>query len=144
MSDAVIHVRNLHKSYGRSAAKPVLNGVDLTVSRGMVLGLVGTNGEGKSTLIKCLLGLLRSTSGEMRVFGEDPWNLSAAAKARIGYIPQEPLLLPWMTVGQTLFYTSAFYPKWDHAYAEQLVAQWELPRHERVGQLSLGQRQKVS
>src|SRR5580698_2883983 len=100
MSDAVIHVRNLHKSYGRSAAKPVLNGVDLTVSRGIVLGLVGTNGEGKSTLIKCLLGLLRITSGEIRVFGEDPWNLSAASKARIGYVPQEPALLPWMTVRQ--------------------------------------------
>jgi len=55
MSEAIIQVRNLHKSYGRSATKSVLNGVDLTVSPGMVLGLVGTNGEGKSTLIKCLL-----------------------------------------------------------------------------------------
>src|ERR1700728_4210703 len=111
MSDAVIHVRNLHKSYGRSATKPVLNGVDLTVSPGMVLGLVGTNGEGKSTLIKCLLELLKATGGVTRILGEDPWNLSAAAKEQIGYVPQEPALLPWMTVRQHLTYTAAFFPR---------------------------------
>jgi ABC-2 type transport system ATP-binding protein len=144
MSDAVIHVRNLHKSYGRSAAKPVLNGVDLTVSRGMVLGLVGTNGEGKSTLIKCLLGLLRITSGEIRVFGEDPWNLSAASKAQIGYVPQEPALLPWMTVRQQLAYAAAFFPTWDATFAAELVERWRLPANERIGPLSLGQKQKVS
>ncbi len=144
MSDAVIHVRNLHKSYGRSATKPVLNGVDLTVSRGMVLGLVGTNGEGKSTLIKCLLGLLRITSGEIRVFGEDPWNLSAASKAQIGYVPQEPALLPWMTVRQQLAYAAAFFPTWDAAFAAELVERWRLPANERIGPLSLGQKQKVS
>src|SRR5580692_3560662 len=127
MSDAVIHVRNLHKSYGRSAAKPVLKGVDLTVSRGMVLGLVGTNGEGKSTLIKCLLGLLKRSGGEIRVFGEDSWNLSPESKARIGYVPQEPALLPWMTVRQQLTYTGAFFPSWDAAFAADLVSRWGLP-----------------
>ena len=144
MSDAIIHVRDLHKSYGRSATKSVLNGVDLTVSPGMVLGLVGTNGEGKSTLIKCLLGLLRITSGEIRVFGEDPWNLSAASKARIGYVPQEPALLPWMTVRQHLAYAAAFFPTWDAAFAAGLVERWRLPANDRIGPLSLGQKQKVS
>src|SRR5580698_2632097 len=144
MSDAVIHVRDLHNSYGRSAAKPVLNGVELTVSRGMVLGLVGTNGEGKSTLIRCLLGLLRITSGEMRVFREDPWNLSSASKAQIGYVPQEPALLPWMTVRQQLAYAAAFFPTWDATFAAELVERWRLPANERIGPLSLGQKQKVS
>src|SRR4051812_26069291 len=88
----VISVRDLHKSYGRFRSKHVLRGVDLTVPRGVVMGLVGTNGEGKSTLIKCLLGLLRISSGEARVFGEEPWNLSAEAKGRLGYVPQEPVL----------------------------------------------------
>ena len=144
MPDAVIQVRNLHKSYGRPGTKSVLNGVDLTVSPGMVLGLVGTNGEGKSTLIKCLLGLLRTTSGEIRVFGENPWNLSAASKARIGYVPQEPALLPWMTVRQHLAYTAAFFPTWDAGLAAELVERWRLPAGERIGPLSLGQKQKVS
>lgn len=144
MSAPVIEVRELHKSFGRVNSKPVLNGVNLTVPAGVVLGLVGTNGAGKSTLIKCLLGLLRSTSGEMRVFGEDPWNLSAATKSRLGYVPQEPVLLPWMTLRESMYYTSAFYANCDDAYAAELASQLGLPGNERLGTLSLGQRQKAS
>jgi ABC-2 type transport system ATP-binding protein len=144
MPDTVIEVRGLQKSYGRFPQKSVLKGVDLAVSPGMVLGIVGTNGEGKSTLIKCLLGLLKPTGGEMRVFGEDPWNLSPQSKARIGYVPQEPALLPWMTVRQQLAYAAAFFPNWDTNFAADLVSRWGLPWDERVGPLSLGQKQKVS
>jgi ABC-2 type transport system ATP-binding protein len=138
----VIHIRGLQKSYGRFQAKAVLKGVDLTIPAGTVLGLVGTNGEGKSTLIKCLLGLLKPTGGEMRVFGEDPWDMSPATKARIGYVPQEPVLLPWMTVRQQLAYAAAFYPSWDHDFAADLICRWKLPWDERVGPLSLGQKAK--
>jgi ABC-2 type transport system ATP-binding protein len=144
MPDPVIVVRDLQKSYGRFHQKSVLKGVDLEVAPGMVLGLVGTNGEGKSTLIKCLLGLLKSTGGEMRVLGENPWDLSPATKARIGYVPQEPALLPWMTVRQQLAYAAAFFPNWDTDFAAELVSQWGLPWDERVGPLSLGQKQKVA
>jgi len=144
MPDPVIVVRGLQKSYGRFQQKSVLKGVDLEVAPGMVMGLVGTNGEGKSTLIKCLLGLLKPTGGEMRVFGEDPWNLSPATKARIGYVPQEPSLLPWMTVRQQLAYAAAFFPNWDAKFAADLICRWKLPWDERVGPLSLGQKQKVA
>src|SRR4051794_38591658 len=140
----VILVRDLHKSYGRFRSKHVLRGVNLAVPRGVVMGLVGTNGEGKSTLIKCLLGLLRISSGEARGFGEDPWNLSGEARARLGYVPQEPVLFPWMTGRQTLTYAAAFYPTWDTAYARGLVEQWSLPWDERIGAFSLGQRQKAA
>lgn len=144
MSESVIRVDALHKAYGRFNAKPVLKGVDLVVPAGVVMGLMGTNGEGKTTLIKCLLGLLRRTSGEIRVFGEDPWDLSAETKARIGYVPQEPALLPWMTLRQSMIYTAAFYANWDEAYALDLVKHLGLPRDERLGTLSLGQRQKAA
>jgi ABC-2 type transport system ATP-binding protein len=140
----VINVRGLKKSYGRFQSKAVLKGVDLTIPAGTVMGLVGTNGEGKSTLIKCLLGLLKSTGGEMHVFGEDPWDLSPATKARIGYVPQEHALLPWMTVRQQLAYAAAFYPSWDHDFAADLICRWKLPWDERVAPLSLGQKQKVA
>jgi ABC-2 type transport system ATP-binding protein len=86
-SQPVIDVRGLEKSYGRYRQKSVLKGVDLALVPGMVLGLVGTNGEGKSTLIKCLLGLLKPSRGEIRIFGEDHWDLSPQSKARIGYVP---------------------------------------------------------
>jgi len=144
MTEPIIDIRGLQKAYGRHRPKSVLKGVDLAVQPGTVMGLVGTNGEGKSTLIKCLLGLLRPTGGQTRVFGEDPWNLSPATKARIGYVPQEPALLPWMTVRQQLAYTAAFFPSWDANFAAELVSQWGLPWDERVGPLSLGQKQKVS
>jgi ABC-2 type transport system ATP-binding protein len=144
MSQPVIDVRGLEKSYGRYRQKSVLKGVDLTLSPGMVMGLVGTNGEGKSTLIKCLLGLLKPSIGEIRVFGEDPWDLSPQSKARIGYVPQEPALLPWMTVRQQFDYAAAFFPSWDATFAADLVRQWDLPWDERVGPLSLGQKQKVA
>lgn len=143
MSEPIIEVRGLQKSYSRRQ-KAVLQGVDLTVTSGTVLGLVGTNGEGKSTLIKCLLGLLKPSGGEIRVFGEDPWNLSPKNKARIGYVPQEPALLPWMTVRQQLAYAAAFFPSWDSNFAAELTRQFGLPCDDRVGQLSLGQKQKVA
>src|SRR6187399_1738214 len=112
MSEAIVRVRNLVKAYGKHQAEPVLKGVDFDLPPGVVMGLIGTNGAGKSTLIKCLLGLLRITSGEALVFGEDPWDLSAKAKARIGYVPQEPSLLPWMTMSQSMRYAAAFYSEW--------------------------------
>lgn len=140
----VIACRDLYKTYGGRHAPPVLRGIDLAVPRGAVMGLIGANGEGKSTLIKCLLGLLKITSGRASVLGDDPWKLSAATKARIGYVPQEPALLPWMTLDQSMFYASAFYPSWDHAYADRLVKELAVPRNERLGTWSLGQKQKAA
>lgn len=144
MPELVIDVSELHKSYGTWRPKPVLKGINLSVPAGIVMGLIGTNGEGKTTLIKCLLGLLRATSGTMCVLGEDPWNLSAAAKEQIGYVPQEPALLPWLTLRQSMFYASAFYSHWDDAFALDIAAQLGLPHDERLGTLSLGQRQKAA
>ena len=97
----MIEACGLMKSFG-AEAKLVLRGVDLTLQRGSVTGLLGKNGSGKSTLLKCLLGLLRLSSGQAKVLGEDPWNLSAGAKARLGYVPQEVSLYAWMRVRQII------------------------------------------
>jgi len=140
MSEITIAATGLRRTFGRTE---VLRSVDLCIQRGMVVGLLGTNGCGKSTLLKCLLGLLRPTGGSARLFGEDPWALSGPAKARLGYVPQDVKLYPWMTVSQVISYTSAFYPHWDHVLTEELLQRWELPRHHRVGPLSPGQLQKL-
>jgi ABC-2 type transport system ATP-binding protein len=140
MSELIIEARNLSRWFGRAE---VLKGVDLAIPRGMVVGLLGTNGCGKSTLIKCLLGLLRVTGGSARLFGEDPWSLSGAAKARLGYVPQDVRLYPWMTVNQVISYTAAFYPAWDFALTQDLVQRWDLPPDRSVGPLSPGQLQKL-
>ena len=107
MNEPVIQLEGLGKSFGHNV---VLRQVDLAISRGTVVGLMGTNGSGKSTLIKCLLGLLRRSAGSSRVFGDDSWSLSAATKGRLGYVPQDVRLYPWMTAPQVIDYTAAFYP----------------------------------
>ena len=141
LSTPVMQARNLAKSFG---TKQVLRDITLDIPHGSIVGLLGTNGSGKSTLIKCLLGLLRIANGSGTVFGEDAWNLSAAAKARLGYVPQEIRLYPWMQVRQVIAYTAAFYPRWDFALSDRLVKGWGLSPNDRVGPLSPGQMQKLA
>ncbi|MDZ7619634.1 MAG: ABC transporter ATP-binding protein [Patescibacteria group bacterium] len=125
-------------------SKPVLRGVSLEIPRGSVVGLLGKNAAGKSTLIKCMLGLLRLDAGIMKVFGENAWWLSADSKARLGYVPQEVKFYPWMRVSQMIAYTAAFYPTWNASLVDRLLTEWELPPTDRIGPLSAGQLQKLA
>ena len=140
MNEPVIRATGLQKSFG---GNEVLRGIDLEVQPGTVLGLLGKNGSGKSTLIKCLLGLLKPTGGSAGILGDDAWNLSAATKARLGYVPQEVVSYPWMRVRQVIAYTAAFYPNWNRPLVDRLCRQWSLPLEERVGPLSVGQLQTL-
>lgn len=135
-----INTTGLTKSFD---SKNVLNGIDLTVESGTVLGLLGANGSGKTTLIKCVLGLLRPTSGEATIFGDDAWDLSAEVKARIGYVPQEVATYPWMRVRHMIDYTAAFYTNWNHQLVAKMCSQWHLPLDDRSGSLSVGQLQAL-
>jgi ABC-2 type transport system ATP-binding protein len=136
-----VRVSGLVKRFGPRA---VLDRVNLEVPRGQVIGLLGLNGSGKSTLIKCLLGLLKADEGSATVLGTDAWKLADREKARIGYVPQEATLYPWLTVRQTVAYVSSFYASWDRAWGEELLRRWDLPLGHRVGPLSVGQKQKLA
>ena len=136
-----VRVSGLVKRFGPRA---VLDSIDLEVPRGQVIGLLGLNGSGKSTLIKCLLGLLKADEGSAIVLGTDAWQLADREKARIGYVPQEATLYPWLTVRQTVAYVSSFYSRWDRAWGEELLLRWDLPLGHRVGPLSVGQKQKLA
>lgn len=140
-AEPIIQAWHLGKSFGSNR---VLRDVTLDIPRGAIVGLLGTNGSGKSTLVKCLLGLLKITQGEAQIYGEDVWDLSAAVKARLGYVPQEVQLYPWMLVRQIIEYTAAFYPSWDHNLTDRLLQEWQLDSHEKVGPLSPGQLQKLA
>ena len=94
-----IEIRNLVRRYGRTDA---VNGLSLTVAPGRCYGFFGRNGAGKTTTIKCLLNLLRPSSGEIRVFGMNPARDDVAVKSRIAYVPDVVGFYPWMTVQQTL------------------------------------------
>jgi ABC-2 type transport system ATP-binding protein len=87
--DTIVEITGLCQRFGRRARTvTALAGVDLTVRRGEIFGLLGRNGAGKTTLVKALLGLLRPTSGTVRVFGRAPG--AAEARTDIGYSPEEP------------------------------------------------------
>src|SRR5439155_20206731 len=98
---AVIEIRDLKRRYGKVEA---VNGLNLTVHAGCCYGFFGRNGAGKTTTIKCLLNLLRPTSGAVRVFGLDPQQGEVAVKARLAYVPDMVAFYPWMTVRNTLDY----------------------------------------
>jgi ABC-2 type transport system ATP-binding protein len=128
----------------RRGGRVVLDGVSLAVPVGSVLGLLGKNGAGKTTLISCALGLARADAGGAFVLGEPASDLSAAAKARLGFVPQEIALYPWMTAWQMLSYTSAFYPRWNGTLVDRLLREWEVRPGDRIGRMSLGTRQKLA
>lgn len=140
MTDFPVAVSGLTKGYGGA---PVLQGIDLSIAPGSVVGLLGRNGEGKSTLLKCVLGLLRRDDGDARVFGRDAWHLDAETKARIGYVPQDVELYGWFTVGQTLDYVGSFYPMWNPTFVAETARAWGLRPDQRVKALSRGQLQKL-
>lgn len=140
MSDLVIAVSSLTRRFRTTTA---LDAVSLALPRGAVYGLVGANGAGKTTLIKHLLGLLRVQSGSVRVFGRDPVDDPVGVLSRIGYLSEENDLPGWMRVAELLRYTSAFYPAWDDAYAEELRRSFALDPASRIRQLSKGQRARA-
>src|SRR5690242_19409971 len=115
MAETMLEMRGVRKNFKTTK---VLNGVDLAVQAGSVVGLLGKNGAGKTTLLKCALGLLRSQTGTVTILGEPAWSLSAANKARLGYVPQEVSLYPWMRVSQVIEYTAAFYARWNGSLAQ--------------------------
>lgn len=99
--NSVLEVSGLWANYG---ATPILQGVDMTLNKGEIVGLIGRNGVGKTTTMRCLIGLLRATSGWVRLNGDDVTALPPDALARlgIGYIPQGREVFPRMTVEENL------------------------------------------
>ena len=119
----VIEIDRLVRRYGRTDA---VNGLDLRVSAGRCYGFFGRNGAGKTTTIKCLLNLIRPTSGAARVFGLDPARHEVAVKSRLAYVPDYVAFYPWMTVRQTLDYFASFRQRWNRETERALIDQFRL------------------
>src|SRR5437588_8616462 len=140
VSESVISVSELTRRFGATTA---LDSVSVSLPRGAVYGLVGANGAGKTTLIKHILGLLRAERGSVRVFGLDPVAEPVAVLSRIGYLSEENDLPGWMGGDELIRYTSAFYPKWDHDYAEELRRTFALEAAAKIKDLSKGQKARA-
>jgi len=136
-----IELEHLSYRYGRAEA---VHDLSLRVKPGRCYGLFGRNGAGKTTTIKCLLNLLRPSSGKVRVFGLDPTRDEVAVKSRLAYVPDQVAFYPWMTVRGALDYLASFRPKWNQALERELVGQLRLEEDKKVGALSRGQRTQLA
>jgi ABC-2 type transport system ATP-binding protein len=137
MGRTVVDVNDLSRSF---AGKTALEGVSFRATAGQVHGLVGSNGAGKTTLLKHLLGLLRATTGSVRVFGLDPVRDPVGVLRRVGYLSEERELPEWMSVDELMRYTQAFHPTWDSSYARELLELFALDPAKKIKELSKGMR----
>ena len=136
-----ISLQGLQLRYGRQT---VLDGIDWQLMPGQVVGLLGRNGAGKTSLLESLLGLRDPQQGEARLFGCDVRALDDATRARIGYVPQQSDLFEQFTPAQLLAYFRSFYPRWNEGLVDGLMSRWELPRDKPIAKLSGGQQQRLS
>jgi ABC-2 type transport system ATP-binding protein len=137
----VIEINQLVRRYGRTDA---VHGLDLRVESGRCYGFFGRNGAGKTTTIKCLLNLLRPTSGEVRLFGLDPARNEVSVKSRLAYVPDHVAFYPWMTVRETLDYFASFRTHWNRETERALVDQFRLDPRQKTSHLSKGQRTQLA
>ena len=136
-----IAIDHLVRRYGRTDA---VDGLSLRVEPGRCYGFFGRNGAGKTTTIKCLLNLLRPTSGQVRVFGVDPMRHEVEVKSRVAYVPDAVAFYPWMTVRGTLEYFASFRPRWNEATERALVDQFGLDPNQKTSHLSKGQKTQLA
>ena len=137
----VIEINQLVRRYGRTDA---VNGLSLRVMPGRCYGFFGRNGAGKTTTIKCLLNLLRPTSGEVKVFGLDPARHEVAVKSRLAYVPDYVAFYPWMTVREALDYFASFRPNWNWETEKKLLNQFSFDTTQKASHLSKGQKTQVA
>lgn len=140
MTDAIV-TQQLTKYYGD---KCVVNHLDLNIPTGSVYGFLGRNGAGKSTTIKMLLGMVRPNYGNMELLGYNGDELPPAARQRIAYLAEGHPLYNWMSIGEAVRFTSAFYPHWNKELLDQILEHFGLPAKSKIRRLSNGQRAQVS
>ena len=136
-----IEITNLVRRYGRTDA---VDGLSLRVPAGRCYGFFGRNGAGKTTTIKCLLNLLRPTSGTARVFGLDTRRDELEVKRRVAYVPDLVAFYPWMTVGQTIAYFASFRKHWNGSLESTLLDRFGLDVRQKTSHLSKGQRTQLA
>lgn len=131
---ACIEARGLRKSFGATVA---LDGINLSVGEGRILGLIGPNGAGKSTALQAILGLIPH-QGELKVLGRDPWAERDQLMRDVCFIADVAVLPRWMRVWQALDYMAGVHPRFDRVAAERFLARTTIKRTSPVRALSKG------
>ena len=131
---ATIEARGLRKVFDTTVA---LDGIDLRVEEGRILGMIGPNGAGKTTALNAILGLT-SYEGQLTVLGRDPWNAREELMRDVSFIADVAVLPRWIRVWQLLDYVAGVHPRFNRAKAEGFLAKTTIKRTSKVRQLSKG------
>jgi ABC-2 type transport system ATP-binding protein len=138
---SAVQTEGLGKRYG---SKWALRDCTLQVPAGTVTALVGPNGAGKTTLLQLAVGLLKPSTGDVRVLGRSPQDEAAELLPRIGFVAQEHPLHKGFTIGETLRLGRKLNPGWDDTAARERIQRLDLPLKQKVGKLSGGQQAQVA
>jgi ABC-2 type transport system ATP-binding protein len=131
---ACIEARGLRKAYGSTIA---LDGIDLRVEEGRILGLIGPNGAGKTTALNAILGLM-PYQGELRVLGRDPWSERDSLMRDVCFIADVAVLPRWIRVSQAIDYVAGVHPRFDRAKVEHFLKKTSVLQSSKVRELSKG------
>ena len=137
MGNALLQVKNLKKSYGDHQ---VLNGINFKINPGMIVGLLGPNGCGKTSMIKSIVGLINDYEGEILIEGEHP---GVESKKAIAYLPEKNYLPAWMTPKSAIKYMADFYENFNKEKAYSMLKAFDLPENQKIKTMSKGMQEKV-
>lgn len=133
----MVEFKNVHKSYSN---KEVLKGVNLNIPKGKIVGLLGPNGSGKTTMIKLMNGLLQVDEGSVEIEGIKP---SVETKKIISYLPERTYLNDWMKVKDMLEFFKDFYEDFDMEKADRMIESLKIDKNEKLKTMSKGTKEKV-
>lgn len=134
----IVEIKGLTKTYGN---KKALNGIDLNIRKGKVVGILGPNGSGKTTLIKILSGILQQSKGEAYIDGKKPGSYT---KSIVSYLPDRNFLYDWMKIQDAINMFKDFYTDFDEDKADNLLEFMKLERTMKVSNLSKGMKEKLN
>lgn len=137
MGNALLQVKDLKKSYGDHQ---VLNGINFKINPGMIVGLLGPNGCGKTSMIKSIVGLINDYEGEILIEGEHP---GVESKKAIAYLPEKNYLPAWMTPKSAIKYMADFYENFNKEKAYSMLKAFDLPDNQKIKTMSKGMQEKV-
>ena len=124
--ESVVEFRDVYKSYSN---KDVLKGVDLNIPKGKIIGLLGPNGSGKTTMIKLMNGLLQPDKGSIEIKGSKP---SIETKEVVSYLPEKTYLNDWMKVKDILGFFQDFYEDFDMEKADKMIESLKIDKNEKL------------
>jgi len=136
-----IHIEGVTIRYGRKTA---VDAATLNIARGSVYALLGRNGAGKSSLVRCMLGEQKPQQGSVALLGEEVWSHRTALMQRVGVVSEEADAPPSMRVGALARFSSSLYPQWNRAAFDERLARFGVASRARFGDLSKGQKKQVS